>query len=85
MGGVVMGGKKRTMLLFNGFIELLQSLVLRRETAFRGCVYDEEDFAFVGVEGDGLAFLWRRVGSALWRGKNGGAFSPGNKAEAEAK
>jgi hypothetical protein len=57
------------MLLLNRFIQFLQSFVLRRETAFRGCVYDEEDFAFVGVEGDGLAFLWRAVGLALWRGR----------------
>jgi hypothetical protein len=39
------------------FVEALETLVLGREAAFRGCVYDEDDFAFVGFEGDGVSFL----------------------------
>jgi hypothetical protein len=39
------------------FVEVLETLVLGCEAAFRGCVYDEEDFAFVGFEGDGVSFL----------------------------
>jgi hypothetical protein len=39
------------------FVEVLETLVLGCEAAFRGCVYDEEDFAFVGFEGDGISFL----------------------------
>ena len=45
------------MLLLNLLVQLLQSLILRRETAFRGCVDDEDDFAFVIFEGYRLTFL----------------------------
>jgi hypothetical protein len=38
-------------------VEVLEALVLGCEAAFRGCVYDEDDFAFVGFEGDGVSFL----------------------------
>lgn len=66
-----MGQEGRTMFLLNRFIKLLQSFILRRESAFRGCVYDEEDFAFIGVKGDSLAFLCWAVVSALSRGMAG--------------
>ncbi len=39
------------------FVEVLEALVLGCEATFRGCVYDEDDFAFVGFEGDGVSFL----------------------------
>jgi hypothetical protein len=49
-----------TMLLLDLLVQLLQTLILGRETAFRGRVDDEDDFAFVFLEGNGLAFLCLR-------------------------
>jgi len=40
-------------------VQRLEALVLGREAAFGGGVYDEDDFAFVVFEGDGGAFLCR--------------------------
>jgi hypothetical protein len=40
------------------FVEVLETLVLGREAAFRGCVYNEDDFALVGFEGDGISFFF---------------------------
>lgn len=51
------------MCVFNGgegwltFVEFLQPRELWREAAFTRCVDYEDDFAFVGVEGDFVAFF----------------------------
>lgn len=49
------------MLLLDLLVQLLQTFILRRETAFRGGVDDEDDFALVFFEGNGLAFLCSRT------------------------
>lgn len=49
---------------FDGFIEFFEAFVLRGEAAFRGSVYDEDDFAFVFFQRDWLAFLCLAYGSA---------------------
>jgi len=40
-------------------VQRLEALVLGREAAFGGSVYDEDDFAFIDFEGDSGAFLCR--------------------------
>jgi len=40
-----------------GFVQLLETLVLRRQTAFRGDVDDQDDVAFVIAQRDGIAFF----------------------------
>jgi len=46
---------------FDFLIELLETFVLGCETAFGGRVDDEDYFSFVFGEGDGLAFLIKRL------------------------
>lgn len=45
------------MFSLDGFVEFLETFELRGETAFGGCVDDEDDFAFVGGQGVGVSFL----------------------------
>ncbi len=42
----------------DGFVEGFEDGELRCEAAFAGGVDDEDDFAFEGGEGVGLAFFW---------------------------
>ena len=51
----------------DGFVEGFEGGELGCEAAFAGGVDDEDDFAFEGGEGVGLAFFWGR-GLARWRG-----------------
>lgn len=46
------------MFLFDGFVEFFEAGELRRETAFGGCVDDEDDFAFVVCQRVGVSFLF---------------------------
>jgi hypothetical protein len=60
------GGPQRrreddTMLLLDLLVKLLQTFILRRETAFRGSVDDEDDLAFVFLEGNSLSLLCSRT------------------------
>lgn len=57
-GASVNGERQHTMLFLDLLVQLLQSLILRRETTFRGCVDDEHDLAFVFLERDSLSFLY---------------------------
>lgn len=50
-------GIGHTVLRLDFLIQLLETFILRREAAFRCSVDDENDFAFVAFEGDGLAFF----------------------------
>ena len=45
------------VLFFNLLVKLFEAFKLRREAAFGGGVYDEDDFVFEGGERVGLAFL----------------------------
>ena len=49
------------------FVQLLKAFELWCETAFRGCIDDEDDFAFELVEGKRLTFLCRRTRDQLLR------------------
>jgi hypothetical protein len=51
----------------DGFVEGFEGGELRCEAAFAGGVDDEDDFAFEGGDGVGLAFFWGG-GLARWRG-----------------
>jgi len=54
----------------DGFVEGFEGGELGCEAAFAGGVDDEDDFAFEGGEGVGLAFFWGG-GLERWRGKWG--------------
>ncbi len=45
------------MRLLHFLVQFFEAFELRCETAFGGCVYDEDDFVFEGREGEGLAFF----------------------------
>lgn len=47
------------MLGLDGLVEVFEAFELRRESAFRGRVHDEDDFAFEVGEGVGLALFCR--------------------------
>ena len=46
---------------FEVFVEFLKAGELGREAAFRGRVYDEDDFVLEVREGIGVAFFWGLV------------------------
>ena len=69
------------MLLFDLLVQLLQPLILGRETAFRGRVNDENDFAFVFLQWDSVALFCSYQSSSacdlFWqcRSAEGGSWS----------
>ena len=76
------------VLFFDFLVECFKSFELRREAAFGGCVYDEDDFVFERGKRVGLAFLWwwvswcscvKRWGIQSREGKRGGLLSRGSK------
>ena len=61
VAGKAEDGEVIAVFFLDGFVEFFEAFVLWGEAAFGGGVYDEDDFSFVAVEGDGVAFFcWTR-------------------------